>query len=314
VQISKEVKVATLVIFGIVVLCFGVNFLKGSRFGAIDPEYHAYYSNVESLYKSSKVNINGVQVGTVTGIEFADPSQLGKIKVTVQLNGKFPIPKDSRMVLYSPSMLGSKEVKIELGTDKAVAESGMELKSSSDNGMISSIGDQVGPLATNADKLLANANTLFDEKQKGNLVVTINNLNMVLANLQTTVGKVNGILDNNDEKIGKSFDNLSSFTGNLEKKNTEISGMINNLNALSLQLKDANLPQTVVKLNSAIDGLNNTLKAVNSNEGTLGKLINDPTLHNKLAETINSANALVVDMKANPKRYISISVFGGKKE
>lgn len=312
-SITKEAKVALLIIGSAVIFVLGANFLKGSRFAVVDPIYYATYDNVESLYKSSKIFINGVQVGIIKDIEFENKKTLGKIKVTMQFNGKFPIPVGSKAVLYSTDFFGNKAIRIDLAENTTLMKEGSLFESEVDKGMLGSLGDKVSPIATNADKLLSNANTLFDKQQQINVYNTINGLNQALAALKTTINGVNTVIDKNEKSVTKTLENLASISSNIEKKNDEISSLINNLNSISGQVKNADISKTFGKLNKSLDEFNQLLASVNDGNGTLTKLIKDPVLHNKLVETVNSANNLVVDLKANPKRYVSFSLIGKKQ-
>jgi phospholipid/cholesterol/gamma-HCH transport system substrate-binding protein len=313
VNISKEAKVAILLIASIVVFVLGFNFLKGSRFASVDPIYYALFDNAEGLYKSSKIYINGVQVGSVKEIEFENAEKLGKIKLTLQLNGNYPIPQGSKAVLYSNDLFGNKALKIEMGKEKALYKKGDYIEGINDMGMMGAISDKISPLATDADKVMTNLNTLFDRQQQENIYKSINSLNKVLITLDKTVNNVNGLLEKNDKTITKSLDNVASITSNIEKKNNEISTMIANLSQVSGQMKEADIAKTVNNLNKSIDELNKLLVSINDGGGTLSKLIKDPTMHNKLVETISATNALMTDLKANPKRYVHFSVFGKKQ-
>jgi phospholipid/cholesterol/gamma-HCH transport system substrate-binding protein len=53
---------------------------------------------------------------------------------------------------------------------------------------------------------------------------------------------------------------------------------------------------------------------INSKDGSLGLLINDKALYNNLQNSVRSLNILLDDIRVNPKRYVSISVFGKKNK
>lgn len=311
--ISKELKVSVLIIVSTIVLVMGYNFLKGSRFAAVDPSYYAIFDNTEGLYKSSKIYISGVQVGFVKEIEFENTDHLSRIKVTMQLNGPYKIPKGSRAIMYTTDLFGNKALKLEMSNQKELCKRGDSLIGSIDMGMLNSLTEKMTPIASGADKALNNVNSLFDRQQQINVYNSINHLNQVLISLRRTIDNVDALVVANNKAITHTMDHVASITGNIEKKNDEIASMISNLNSFSHQMKEADVAKTVNKLNKSIDELNQLLTSINDGNGSLSKLIKDPTLHNKLVETVNSANSLVVDLKENPKRYVHFSVFGKKQ-
>lgn len=313
VNISKEAKVSILIIVSIAVFVFGYNFLKGSRFATADPSYIALFDNAEGLYKSSKIYINGVQVGFIKEIEFENQKKLGKIKITLQLNGPYPVPKDTRAIMYSTDLFGNKALKLEMGKEKELCRKGDYIQGEIEKGMLNTLGEKMTPIAAGADKALNNVNSLFDRQQQINIYNSINQLNLVLSALCRTVDNVDRLITQNNRAVTNSLDNLASITSNIERKNNEISTIISNLNSVTGQIKDADIGKTVGKLNKSIEELNKLFVSINDGNGSLSKLIKDPTLHNKLVETINSTNSLMIDLKENPKRYVHFSVFGKKQ-
>ena len=77
-------------------------------------------------------------------------------------------------------------------------------------------------------------------------------------------------------------------------------------------IKAADLQATVARVDNAVDNVNGLVVDVRSENGTLGQLIYNKSLYNHIDATVVSADSLIVDLKAHPKRYVHFSLFGKK--
>jgi phospholipid/cholesterol/gamma-HCH transport system substrate-binding protein len=159
---------------------------------------------------------------------------------------------------------------------------------------------------------LKNINTIFDPSTKGNLQQVIANINRTTASLVVSSASLQGMLNEQTGAIAQSMGNLSSFTKNLSDNNQKITNSLASLEKATNNFASADVPGTVDRLKASINSLNNILEKVNSQDGSLGKLMNDKTLYNNLINTVRSANILLDDLRVHPKRYVNISVFGRK--
>ena len=115
--------------------------------------------------------------------------------------------------------------------------------------------------------------------------------------MNQTMIKVNQIVDQNDERI-------SSIVKNLEANNDEITNILKNFSNISDDIAQSNIKNLLTSLSAAS-------KKINDSEGSLGMLINDKDLYLNLEKSSNELEALIKDIKANPKRYVSFSIIGG---
>lgn len=278
-----------------------------------NPEYAALFNNVEKLKKSDKVYLNGVSVGNVTKIEFEDIKNPKLIKVSFSSDANLKIPKDSKIQIISTSLMGNMGLKLMLGIESTVLKKGESIAGIDEAGMLGELSKNITPLADNSTALVKNMNTLFDRQNHENLYITIDQLNKTLATLNTTVGGVNSMVANNQKPIHETMKNFEKLSLTLANKQTDINQIISNSKDITTQLKNADISKSLAKMSASMDELNKLLADVNKGEGSLGKLMKDPQLYSELNNTVNSANALMKDMKENPNRYVRFSVFGGKK-
>ena len=318
-KLSNETKVGILAIAAIVVLVLGFNFLKGQNVFSKPPVVYAVFSNVGSLDKSNQVKINGLPVGSVYNIKQAD-DEVNNIIVEIHLTRDIKIPKNS-IAFIDAGLLNSSFVNIEKGDQHTYLQSGDTITTRLDKGLLGSIQTQVAPTLARVNQtldslkiILGSINTIFDPNTKHNLQGVIANLAASSANLQQLLNAQTGML-------AQSLGNINAVTGNLAKNNDAISSSIRNVEVTTSKLANANIEGTVAALQSAIGELKNTIAGFNSKNGSLGLLMNDRELYdklNKMTDRLNSAalsaEITLDDLRTHPKRYVNISVFGGKSK
>lgn len=295
-------------IAALLLFIWGYRFLEGSNLFSSSKVLYVEYPNIDGLANSSPVTINGLTVGKVTSVKPKDA--LGtSIVVEMQIDNKdFFISKSSVARLYSPSMLGGKQIQLVLdATDKTEAESGDTLKGSEIAGLLDSLGSKLEPLAgkvekmiASADQLLTNLNQVLDEKTKANLKSSISNLNSTLAEFKGASATLNKTLSDNKSKIDHTMSNLDKASGNFAVVSDSIAKIQFGKTAKSLEL-------AVGKMNGIMTGLE-------SGQGTAGKLLKDDGLHKNLTKTSKELELLLQDLRLNPTRYINVSLFGKKNK
>ena len=310
-KINKEVKVGLLTLATLVILIVGFNFLKGKDLFNKDVRVYAVFAQLGSLTKSNEVKINGLPIGTVYDLQPMDKNVSG-IKVIITLKMDINIPTNSIAYIKDPfGGLGSANVVIEPGNATTYLGDGDQVATRQDQGLLGGLSAEVSPTLSkirnsldSLNRVFGNINTLFDTDAKSNLQQTIANLNQATAAL-------NGMLASNGALAG-TLTNVNAITGNLNKNNDSITAILGNTKKFTNQLANLDLRQTMDTLQSAVSSLKSSMEKISSNEGTLGALINDRSLYNKLNSTVLSAEILMDDLRAHPKRYVNLSIFGKK--
>ena len=316
-KVSNETKVGALTAISITLLILGFNFLKGKTLFKTGHYIYARYGDTKGLMVSNPVYINGFQVGTVMEIDNEDAS-LHNLILTLKLKEFYQIPNNS-IAIIKENPLGTPSINIQLGNATTFLNAGDTVHTQNNPGMIAGIMDKLGPVGaqvqqtlTHLDSVLKNINKIFDPTTRNNMQEVIANINKTTASLVISSASIQQMLAAQSGSIAQSMDNINGFTKNLAENNDKVTRVLTNVETTTSQLAKTDFPGTVEQLKTAVNNLNTLITSLNSNKGTLGKLMHDEALYNQLNETLNSANILLDDLRVHPKRYVSLSVFGKK--
>ena len=310
--INHETKVGILTIIALAMLILGFNFLKGKDVFNNTKKIYAIFPKLGSLTKSNEVKINGLTIGTVYALEEVDKNVSG-IKVTISLTRDVNIPVNSVAYISANVVgIGSASIVIEKGDATDYLKDGDVLNTRIDEGLFGGITAEVSPTLTKirssldtVNKVLSNVNTVFDAGAKKNLQITI-------ANLAMASNSLNRLLDLQTSALGATLNNVNSITGNIKNNNDSLTAVISNTKKFTEQLARLEMKKTMDTLQAAVSQLKSTMAKISSNDGTLGALINDRQLYNRLNDAVLSAEILIDDLRTHPKRYVNVSVFGKK--
>ncbi|MGI4021049.1 MAG: MlaD family protein [Janthinobacterium lividum] len=312
-KISNETKIGALTAIAITVLILGYNFLRGNDILSREQRFYAVYSHVDGLNVSKPVLVNGFQIGRISDMKL-QPS--GKTVVEFKINKDYPISENSVARLISTDLLGSKAVEFELGNSTVYAENKDTLRSNVER----SLAESVQPVQKKAeviiakmDSLLTSVNTILNPAFQKNFGRSFKSIAATLETIEGTTKKVDGLVGTEGGRIGKILANFESISGNLRNNNEHISHIVSNFDQLSNQVAKTNIQETLTNANKAMTDLQAAINKVNNGTGSIGLLLNDDKLYNNLNNSAASLDKLMIDLKANPKRYVSFSVFGGKK-
>jgi phospholipid/cholesterol/gamma-HCH transport system substrate-binding protein len=315
-KINNETKIGILAVAGVLALILGFNFLKGKSLFKKQKYLYAKFEDVQGLTKSNPVVINGLQIGHIADLDGG--KLLKQIIVTVELTQDVSIPNNSLAVI-NPSLLGSVSLEIKLGSSSTYLNAGDTLLTTLSGGafddalkMINPVLYEVRNAVKSLDSVLHIVTNVFDPNTKNNIKGVIENLNTVTASFTVSAGHLQTLLNPQNGALAKSLDNVNTFTNNLAGNNAKINSIMSNAEVASTKFAAIDLQRTLNTLDSAALQLKAGIAKINSNNGSLGLLLNDTKLYDNLSSTSNKINILLDDIRVHPKRYLTISVFAKK--
>lgn len=320
-KISKEIKIAFIFIGTLVLLYWGINFLKGRDFFNRERVYFAVYDQVNGLVVSNPVLVNGFRVGHVKKM-FFHPDHSGKIVVEFIINNKdFEIPRNSVARLFSSDLLGSRAIEIQLGNAPELAEDGDTLKTFIQASLSEEVNVQFQPIKkkfeavmTSIDSVLVIIKAIFNENTQKNLEQSFESIRYTINNLERTTYNIDTLVITQRVKLANIIGNIESISLNIKKNNDKISNVISNFSKISDTLAKANIAQTINNANKSLKDFSEIIHKINSGEGSIGMLIYNDSLYNNLNSASKQLDELVEDIKLHPHRYLNFSVFGGSKK
>ena len=294
---KKEILVGLTVALALVLLFVGINFLKGVNVFKAANYYYATYTDVAGLSTSAPVTINGFKVGQVRSVEYQYDNP-GHVVVEFSVDKALRIPQGSQAVITT-DLLGTATIALRMGADRSAFYSvGDTVATGVDAGLMSAVSNDVMPAVSaiipKIDSLIAGLNPLVSDPA---LSASVRRMDNITADLGASVQSLRTVMAAM-EPVSR---NVTSITANVDT----ISG---NLSTVSGELAAAPVDSIMGELNRTVANLEQLTAALNNPDSSIGRLTSDPELYNNINSTVMSLDSLFVDIKRNPKRYISIKL------
>lgn len=294
-KFTKEIKIALVSIVGIVVLFFGLQFLKGLSVFSSDNSYYVAFSDATGLSESAPVYANGYRVGVVKALNYNYNPQ-GKIIAEMGINKQMRIPRGSKAELAS-DLLGNIKINLVLSDNPLdMITVGDTIPGGPEQGVMSKVAAMVPTIEQmlpKLDSIMASLNALLADPALRN---TLHNVEGMTANLDATSRDLRALSGSLNRDVPGIMTKADSVLGNTQQ--------------LTANLSEIDVAQMMNKVDQTLKNVQEMTDRLNSDEGTLGLLMRDKKLYNNLTSTAADADSLLIDFKAHPKRYIHFSVFG----
>ena len=295
IKFSRELIVGLLGLAAMFVIYFLINFFKSIDIFDDTDKYRIEFTNIGELTNSAPVYVNGCKVGNVSSIEH-NFNESNLVYLTVSIDKGMKLPEGSYAQIHN-KLMGGSTICIVLGNGEGVIEPGATLNGVLEAGAMGEVGNmvpQIEAMLPKVDSMLTSLNNIFSNPAINN---TLNNLEALSGQLNATSVQLNNLVNN---EIPTALDKVIKLEDDLLK--------------VSSQLSEVDYGTMIATLETSLNNIQQITTALNEGNGTVGMLLKDTTLYSKLNETCEAANALLEDLKENPKRYVNISVFGNKEK
>lgn len=294
-KIKPEFKIGIATIAALVILYWGIQYLKGVNSLRIGSFYYLKCQEIGSLAVSSHVKVNGYDVGVVRDISFNYQNPQAGIIVAINTDSDFRIPRDSRFEITS-DLLGTDNIGITIGTSSEYYTPGDTIaECPKAAGMLDAAAPIIGSvqeLMPKLDSLLTGVNTLVNQSKMQESLLEINTLTQ---HLNSTVNQLNALLRHQVPDL------LTSAESTMQ-----------HLDTIASQVQSADVEKLLTSATQALENCNQVLAQLQQSDNSAGKLLTTTQLHDQLSSAITSVDSLLTDIKEHPRRYINVSVFGKK--
>ena len=301
---AREIKVGILAVVCIFLLFFGFNYLKGVNIFSSIHSFHGVYTNIHGLELQAPVYIRGYKVGQVDNIDY-DFTRDSSFTVDISIKRNINLPEGTRMALVSDGIMGGMAIELLLPAtevaskeDIAYLQTGATIPTTVVPGLLDGLQESViQPLSNtlaSLDTILGQLETQLDNNHIESILA---NADLAVADLQTSSQQLKQVMSHQVPSVVTKLDTTMS-----------------DLQQVVTDVKAANIKATVARVDTALDNVNYLIADFRSPNGTVGMLLNDKGLYNHIDSAVVSVDSLLVDLKANPKRYVHFSLFGAREK
>lgn len=292
---TKEILIGFILILSLAILFIGIDYLKGINVFKSSNMYYVSFEDVSGLTEASPVTLNGMKVGQVTDILYDNP---GNILVEINLDSQIKVTKGSRITMSS-SMLGTASLALQMAPGSEYLAEGEKIAGSKATDLMSEISTDIMPevvkILPRLNSILASVDSVMANPALDEMVTR---LDAISRNIEITTAKLAAV----SGKVGPVMTNTEDITSDLRSVSAD-------LKEISAELKNLPVTETMDNVKVTTDNLADITTKLNGKDSTLGLLLNDDGLYNRIDSTILSLDSIFIDLKAHPKKYVQFKLF-----
>lgn len=316
----KHTKLGILIVISLTLLIWGLSYLKGNDIFKQNNSYHVVYDRVDGLVESNKVTINGYQIGQVKQINF-HPDNSRRLIVTFMIDASIRIPKNSVAQIFSSDIMGTRTIKLTISNENEIYQPYDTIPGAIESDLKEQVSMQVLPIKNKAEQLLSTIDSaitiltvIFNDDAQQNLSESFANINQTISNIEKTTSDLQEIVASEKGSIKQIVSNIEEITNTFNNNTKELESTIHNLSSFSDTLAQISISPILNNITDASQQILLILNKLNSNENTVGLLLNDDKLYQSINTLSANLSFLISDIQANPKRYLHFSAMDFGKE
>ena len=288
---GSEIRAGVFVLLG--VLAFGAVLFIMTDPAAFRGRYMVLteVASAEGIRRGDPVQMRGVNIGRVHQFDLSPEGVI----VTLEIEGRWEIPEDSRTTLGSLDLLGGRTVQIVIGTSPNPVQPGQVLPGEAMVGVMA-LADTMG---VEVRHTLSQLQTLLADSTVAAVHASVSDLEALIGNLAAITEEEREGLSELSASLSRSAARVEELTGREELDR----GIARADSTLSV------LQQASASLARATGSLEMILARMEGGEGTLGRLSEDEALYETLDRALAEIGDLARDIRENPDRYINIRIF-----
>lgn len=294
---TKEVKISIVAIIGVIALFFGMNFLKGLSLFSNSTSYVMMFSDAKGLTRSTAIYADGYKVGSVMDIIY-DYDKPGNITIMADIDPALRIPAGSTAEIESDLMGNMKVILLLANNPRQKMEPGDTIQGVTNDGALGQLQAMVPTIEQmlpKLDSIMTSLNTIISDPA---IIAMLHNAEVMSANLASTTAQLDAMMQGVNHTLPGLMNHVDKTMANTE--------------VLTGNLAQVDIATTMSQVNKTLDNVEQLTRSLNSQQGTVGKFLHDPTLYNNMSSTMGHVDSLMIDLKAHPKRYVHFSIFGKK--
>lgn len=299
-KFSNEAKVTVTVLAAIFIVFLGFRIMNDVPIFRQSQKAITHFDRVDGLATGAYIYVNGVKVGSVQKIDLIAQDS---VEVVMNFDLGIDIPKNSVAYLTSSGLLDDKVIVVEQGDASENIEYEDAIKGVYSEGLMETLEGESEELSGGVTESLDNLNGLLDRLNKVVSDGNRQNIDGMLGELNTASSEISVLLQEKRGELESSITHANRFMANLDTVSTNNKSRIDSTMA-GLERSMTEIEQLSSELNQTNETLQSILKKVDRGEGTLGQLVNDPSLYNNVDSLSANMNTLIKNINDDPENYM----------
>jgi phospholipid/cholesterol/gamma-HCH transport system substrate-binding protein len=297
--VANELKIGLTVFVAIIIGIIGYRFMLDTPLFRQSMQFYTIVERVDGIGSGTFVYTRGINVGSVQRMELlANDSVM--VHFTANVDGGVPVGS----VAYIRSVdLLEKAIVLEKGLSAETIPLGGFIAGVYDEGVMGHLRDLSDDAGSNVVESTERLNRILGEVDRVMIEGGSEDLQGILENLDATTTQVNLLMARSSREIESTISHLNTILANVDTLSSgqkeRIDSLITNLESVSSELDEM-----TKEMNSFSKELNSVMRKINEGEGSLGKLINDPSLYNNLDSLSFQMNRMMRELNDNPRYFL----------